>query len=196
MRPSWTIVATPITGNAQGASLGTTSIPPINTGILVRMRISLFGQGLKTRRTLLLVGQPIASHAAAPTAMGVPSILPPIKKGWSSGHEQDCIHHRASETEGSQSSRRHAREEADHEGPSGEALQGCSPQARSLRGLLTMGYCNSNGLVDGNIPAGKPCPFLDECGLRFDRCPTPDKPKEVDFSCAAARLFSLTKKSK
>lgn len=59
---------------------------------------------------------------------------------------------------------------------------------------IEMSYLNANGLKDGNIPAGNACPFLSECGLKFDRCPTSDKPKQVDFSCAAARLFSLTKK--
>jgi hypothetical protein len=57
-----------------------------------------------------------------------------------------------------------------------------------------MGYYNENGLVDGNIPIGKACPFIDECKLKMDRCPTQEKPKTVPFSCAAARLHSLLKK--
>ena len=60
-----------------------------------------------------------------------------------------------------------------------------------------MDYENANGLVDGNIPAGKACPFLSECNFkehRLARCPTTEAPKQVDYSCAAARLFSLTKK--
>lgn len=59
-----------------------------------------------------------------------------------------------------------------------------------------MSYCNENGLVDGNIPAGKPCPFLDECSMKFDRCPTPESTKPVDFSCALARLHSTIAEGK
>ena len=55
-------------------------------------------------------------------------------------------------------------------------------------------YLNSNGLENGRIPAGKPCPFLTECGLRMDRCPSPEALKENPFSCAAARLHSMIKK--
>lgn len=47
-----------------------------------------------------------------------------------------------------------------------------------------------NGLVDGNIPAGQVCPFLEKCAMKFDRCPTKESLKPVDFSCAAARGFS------
>ena len=46
-------------------------------------------------------------------------------------------------------------------------------------------------LVEGLIPAGKPCPFQHDCKFRFERCPTTDNVKEVDFSCAAARLQDL-----
>jgi hypothetical protein len=56
-----------------------------------------------------------------------------------------------------------------------------------------MSYLNQNGLEDGNIPKGKACPFLQECGLRNDRCPTQENPKPVNYSCAGARLFSLVR---
>jgi len=53
-------------------------------------------------------------------------------------------------------------------------------------------FLDSNGLVDGNIPKGKPCPFLNKCGLRNERCPTEEKPNnEFNYSCAAARAWSL-----
>jgi hypothetical protein len=55
-----------------------------------------------------------------------------------------------------------------------------------------MSYLNQNGLVDGNIPKGQPCPFLEGCGLKNERCPTKDKPNtQHDYSCAGARLHSL-----
>lgn len=46
-------------------------------------------------------------------------------------------------------------------------------------------------LVDGLIPAGVACPFQHDCKFRFERCPTTDNLKEVDFSCAAARLQDM-----
>lgn len=54
-----------------------------------------------------------------------------------------------------------------------------------------MKYENSNGLSDGNIPPGGPCPFLSQCGLRVDSCPTTEKPKLGPYSCAAARAHSM-----
>lgn len=45
-------------------------------------------------------------------------------------------------------------------------------------------------LVDGCIPAGKTCPFLKDCGFKFEACPTPANLKDKDFSCAAARLHT------
>jgi hypothetical protein len=53
-------------------------------------------------------------------------------------------------------------------------------------------YKNQNGLVNGLIPKGEPCPFLKECGLKNERCPTKAKPNNLyDYSCAAARAWSL-----
>lgn len=54
-------------------------------------------------------------------------------------------------------------------------------------------WCNCNGLVDGKIPAGKPCPFEKKCGHPLPKCPVEGKPREVDFSCALARGLSLCK---
>lgn len=46
-------------------------------------------------------------------------------------------------------------------------------------------------LVDGLIPKGQACPFLNDCGLKVGRCPTEATPKTVDYSCAAARLHDM-----
>lgn len=57
-----------------------------------------------------------------------------------------------------------------------------------------MHYYDSNGLVDGEVPAGKPCPYLDACGLRNDNCPSEERGNlrmEHGFSCACARAISL-----
>lgn len=53
-----------------------------------------------------------------------------------------------------------------------------------------MSYLNENGLVDGNIPAGKPCPWWSKCSMKVERCPSEASPKTVDYSCALARLNS------
>lgn len=50
---------------------------------------------------------------------------------------------------------------------------------------------NKSLLVDGKIPAGKACPFLASCPAKIDRCPSDDKLKEVDYSCAAARAYDM-----
>lgn len=57
-----------------------------------------------------------------------------------------------------------------------------------------MSYLNSNGLEDGNIPAGQPCPFWESCKMRTDNCPSQSQPKPRAFSCALARLNSMIKK--
>lgn len=57
-------------------------------------------------------------------------------------------------------------------------------------------FLDRNGLVDGNIPAGKPCPFLSRCRRFDDRCPSPENPRPVPFSCACARAFSITEEPK
>ena len=51
-------------------------------------------------------------------------------------------------------------------------------------------YLNLNGLIDGLIPVGKACPFTLECELGTPFCPNGSN-KNNDFSCAAARAFSL-----
>lgn len=57
-------------------------------------------------------------------------------------------------------------------------------------------YLNSNGLVDGKIPAGEKCPFLRECELACSRCPGFRDVKPVDYSCAAARAHSISKEKR
>lgn len=57
-------------------------------------------------------------------------------------------------------------------------------------------HTNTNGLVDGNIPAGIPCPFEDVCNWKMDHCPTKDNLKQINTSCAAARAHSLVKNMK
>jgi hypothetical protein len=53
-------------------------------------------------------------------------------------------------------------------------------------------HCNANGLVDGRIPVGKPCPFLAKCPMASERCPGFEgQLKPVAYSCAAARGFSI-----
>src|SRR5574337_1071249 len=52
-------------------------------------------------------------------------------------------------------------------------------------------FRNNNGLIAGLIPAGSTCPFLDRCKFRVHNCPTAEKPKANNFSCAAARAFSI-----
>ena len=55
-------------------------------------------------------------------------------------------------------------------------------------------FLNSNGLINGIIPAETPCPFIDECVI-YDvtKCPNKEKLHPAGYSCAAARGFSLTK---
>lgn len=50
-------------------------------------------------------------------------------------------------------------------------------------------------LVEGCIPAGKPCPFLEQCGMKDNRCPTEELPRKVDYSCAVARGWDLIETS-
>lgn len=49
-------------------------------------------------------------------------------------------------------------------------------------------------LVDGLIPKGQPCPFAQGCHFKMERCPTQEKLREVDFSCAAARLQDMAQR--
>lgn len=57
-------------------------------------------------------------------------------------------------------------------------------------------FRNSNGLVEGKIPVGDPCPFFDKCGHSGLNCPTQENPKTVPFSCGLARGWSISKESK
>lgn len=56
---------------------------------------------------------------------------------------------------------------------------------------MSISYLNANGLVAGNIPAKTACPFLAQCAMRNERCPSESVTKDNDFSCAAARAHSL-----
>lgn len=51
-------------------------------------------------------------------------------------------------------------------------------------------------LVDGNIPAGKPCPFAAKCTMKVPHCPTEDNLKQQPFSCALARLNQVIENGK
>lgn len=59
-----------------------------------------------------------------------------------------------------------------------------------------MSYLNENGLVDGNIPAGKPCPWWGKCSMKVERCPSTTSLKPHAYSCALARLNSTIDSSK
>lgn len=54
-------------------------------------------------------------------------------------------------------------------------------------------FWNSNGLINGRIPKGNPCPFWAECSLCDMNCPVPGRIKPVNFSCGCARGMSLSK---
>ncbi len=49
-------------------------------------------------------------------------------------------------------------------------------------------------LVNGKIPAGLSCPFLDRCQAMAN-CPTPANILACDFSCGFARAFELLKEN-
>lgn len=52
-------------------------------------------------------------------------------------------------------------------------------------------HTNTNGLVDGNIPAGHACPFADGCLSRIAWCPVDNDTLPWPFSCATARAYSM-----
>jgi hypothetical protein len=53
-------------------------------------------------------------------------------------------------------------------------------------------FRDSNGLVAGLIPADTACPFLSRCKFKVHTCPGAENgTKPNNFSCAAARAFSL-----
>lgn len=54
-----------------------------------------------------------------------------------------------------------------------------------------MYHLNANGLSNGSIPAKTICPFLKECGLKTEECPSETSLKEKPYSCAAARAWSM-----
>ncbi len=51
-------------------------------------------------------------------------------------------------------------------------------------------YLNSNGLINGKIPAGQTCGYYNECTRKNGYCPGGDHLLEHEFSCALARLHS------
>ena len=53
----------------------------------------------------------------------------------------------------------------------------------------------TNRLVDGLIPAGQACPFIDNCKFKFALCPTKEKTRAIPFSCAAARLHNAIERA-
>jgi len=59
-------------------------------------------------------------------------------------------------------------------------------------------WLNNCGLVNGNIPAGNECPFLKECEMLTDNCPSVARGniRKHSFSCACARAFALIKHNK
>jgi hypothetical protein len=57
--------------------------------------------------------------------------------------------------------------------------------------LARRDYFNSNGLINGRVPAGHACPFFAECKMANESCPTKTSLKEEDYACATARMHSL-----
>jgi hypothetical protein len=60
--------------------------------------------------------------------------------------------------------------------------------------MASVDFLNSEGLVDGKIPAGTECPFWVRCALLTKNCPTFNQSSirtDTTFSCAVARSFSL-----
>lgn len=61
--------------------------------------------------------------------------------------------------------------------------------------MNTPDFLNTNGLVNGKIPAGTCCSFQEECILfSKEECPNIMYILDTDYSCAAARAFSLDKR--
>jgi hypothetical protein len=56
---------------------------------------------------------------------------------------------------------------------------------------MSADHTNRNGLVNGNIPAGKPCPFLSSCKKKHDLCPTEEKLRGLPFDCREAKMHSF-----
>ena len=52
-------------------------------------------------------------------------------------------------------------------------------------------HLNTNGLVAGDIPAGRACPFRFGCPHRTARCPDKANLLAWPFSCASARACSM-----
>lgn len=50
---------------------------------------------------------------------------------------------------------------------------------------------NTHGLTDGKIPSGKACPWINNCALRVQTCPTERTAHPTPYSCGLARFHSL-----
>ncbi len=48
----------------------------------------------------------------------------------------------------------------------------------------------NKSLLNGLVPAGDPCPFLDKCKFKVHQCPTDTNIKATDYFCAAARIHA------
>lgn len=57
--------------------------------------------------------------------------------------------------------------------------------------MPSINHRNTGGLIDGRVPAGEACPFLAQCSMKNDNCPTKQLTKIVPFSCGAARAHSM-----
>lgn len=50
---------------------------------------------------------------------------------------------------------------------------------------------NANGLIDGGIPEDKACPWINNCAMRVQTCPTERTAHPTPYSCGLARFHSL-----
>jgi len=52
-------------------------------------------------------------------------------------------------------------------------------------------FWNANGLKNGIIPAGRPCPWISSCAKKTKECPKETRPHLDGYSCDQSRLFSI-----
>jgi hypothetical protein len=57
----------------------------------------------------------------------------------------------------------------------------------------------NKSLLNGLVPAGDPCPFLDKCKFKVHQCPSDSNIKTTDYYCRVvtihAKLAELDEKS-